>query len=231
MDRTRYTRIGHGDRRFWNPIPDAALTQLLRGLPLQPAPVAVDIGCGRGEALAVLAGAHGATGLGIDPDTAALASADVPGIRWIGERFSPSMLPDGGVDVLLALGSVPWEVVANLGPALRPGGRLVVGDGVLRRPAHADYAAFFGDLPPALPDWRARAEAAGWHLRQERHTTLAEWDAYEELHAARIRAWCHANPDDLDTPAYRARVAMWHGMYRRLGRGVLGFGVFVLEAA
>ena len=228
MDRHRYTRVGHGPRRYWNPVPDDAMDTLLAELPLRQTPWVVDIGCGRGEALRVLSDRFGAVGLAIEPDAQALAAVDLPGVERVAARFTPQQLTRPA-DAILSIGVLPWADLAPLGAHLAPGGVLVVGDGVLTRPAHPDYAAFYGDLPPLLVDWRARAEAAGWRVVRERLATQAEWDRYEECHAARIRAWCDRHPDHPEVEAWRARVDAWHGTYRRHGRGTLGFGVFVLR--
>jgi cyclopropane fatty-acyl-phospholipid synthase-like methyltransferase len=60
--------------RFWNPLPVEGLVALLRELPLPEGARVLDYGCGEGEVLRELVGAHAARVSGVDRSPAAIAS-------------------------------------------------------------------------------------------------------------------------------------------------------------
>jgi SAM-dependent methyltransferase len=99
--------------------------------------VVVELGCGSGHNLAVLAARHGAIATGIDCDPAKVARAralygHLPGLQVIQADAAAYLaaLPPGSADVCLSIfGALsfttdPAALIAQAARVLRPGGRL-----------------------------------------------------------------------------------------------------------
>lgn len=98
----------------------------------------VDLGCGRGQMLCLLAAAFPAsrfTGIDCDPDSVALASAEARARRlanvWLDVRDAESLDAPARFDLVTAFDALrysarPGRVVAGAARALRPGGRLLI---------------------------------------------------------------------------------------------------------
>jgi SAM-dependent methyltransferase len=109
--------------------------------------VAVELGCGSGHNLAVLAARHGATVTGIDHDPAKVARArdlygDIPGLRVIQADAASYLtaLPPASVDACLSIFgafsfSPPGPLLRAAAHALRAGGLLAI---TLRASDHHD---------------------------------------------------------------------------------------------
>jgi SAM-dependent methyltransferase len=98
----------------------------------------VELGCGSGHNLAVLAARHGANATGVDRDPAKAARArelygGVPGVQVVQADAAAHLaaLPAASVDVCLSVFgalsfSPPGPLLAAAARALRPGGLLAV---------------------------------------------------------------------------------------------------------
>jgi 2-polyprenyl-3-methyl-5-hydroxy-6-metoxy-1,4-benzoquinol methylase len=109
----------------------------------------LDAGCGSGRLGGYLARAgHVVTGVDLDPHLIDVARAEHPGVRWevanladlaLGEQFDLQVCA-GNVLTFLA-GTERRPALARLAAHLAPGGRLVVGFGLDRGYALADFEA------------------------------------------------------------------------------------------
>jgi SAM-dependent methyltransferase len=114
--------------------------------------VVVELGCGAGHNLAVLAVRYGAIAVGIDHDPAKVARArelygGIPGLRLIQADAACYLaaLPAASVDVCLSVFgafsfSSPGPLLAAAAHALRPAGLLVI---TLRAGDHRDAVVIF----------------------------------------------------------------------------------------
>jgi hypothetical protein len=68
-------RIGHVNKRYWDPIPHVTMDAVLTGLELGAQPQVLDIRCGRGELLSRVTVVRGAQAIGVDHDAHALEEA------------------------------------------------------------------------------------------------------------------------------------------------------------
>ena len=110
--------------------------------------IVVELGCGSGHNLAVLATRHGAIVTGIDHDPAKVARArtlygDIPGLHVIQADAASHLttLPTGSVDICLSIFgafsfSPPGPLLSATTHVLRPGGLLAI---TLRADDHHDH--------------------------------------------------------------------------------------------
>lgn len=221
----KFTIVAHANRRFLGPYDEKTLYEFLP----PSAGFVLDIGCGKGAALAAVGG----QGIGIEhnPSFAAEARINNPHAQIWEEDAKTCLQRVPPVDTILCLGAsqaigAPAEAAATLASMLKPGGLLLFGDGCWRRPPDEDYLAFleaeesdmrrFEDLPSLAPDLE---------VVKSRQSTFEEWAAYEDSYHATVMDWCRANPNDPDAPAFEARITGWRDAYLKWGRETLGFGM------
>lgn len=117
---------------------------------------------------------------------------------------------------------------------LRPGGRLLLGEGFWeRRPSPARIAAM--PIPPdqyrSLPDLVDLALDHGYRPLALSQASLDEWDEFESRHALGWERWLLANPDSPHADEVRARADAHRDAWLRGWRGVLGFAYLTLVVA
>ncbi|MDX8033773.1 class I SAM-dependent methyltransferase [Lentzea sp. BCCO 10_0856] len=241
----------HEDLTFHGPLSPERAARLIQSLhPLAGAHV-LDVGCGWAELLLrVLEAEPTATGTGVDLDATAIAHGQANATaRGLTSRVNLQVAdvahwqPDSPADVLIVNGATqvwggdPLQHTANALTAaknlLRPGGRLLLGEGFWERePTEAQLAAMpvprdqYGSLA-ALVDL---AHTHGYRLLAVEQASLDEWDVFENGHAQAWERWLRANPDsphaeDIRTKADRFRNYRLHGW-----RGTMGLAYVTLQA-
>ncbi|WP_203182049.1 SAM-dependent methyltransferase [Streptomyces pratensis] len=235
------------DRLTWNtPLSQAHAAQLIDACAPAPGARIADFGSGWGELLMRLVeAAPGSTGDGIETDPEAVAR----GLRLAGERGLTDRVrfheapaaeyPGDGYDLAVSIGSShAWpggtpEALKALRAAVRPGGRVLFGDGFWERepsPAALEgLGAEPGDFGSLLGLIR-QAEAAGLRPLQVTVADQREWDLFESAaNIGRGERWALANPAHPlhagVTEAVAARRTGYYGGYR----GTLGLAYLVLS--
>ncbi|HEX6870583.1 MAG TPA: methyltransferase domain-containing protein [Micromonosporaceae bacterium] len=228
-------------RMRWNtPLSPEHAALLLRRLEVEAGGQVLDLGCGWGELLlqAVVAGGVTCTGIGVDTDQEALAR----GRRLAAERGLDQRVRfvDGEAaawrqpaDRVLCVGaSQAWggcaEALTALTDLVRPGGRLLFGDGCWERPPTAAAAEIFGDTVLPLGDLVEQARAHGWRTLHLSTADQREWDDFESTWRAGRQEWLLAHPDDPRAGTVREELDARLREYVTGYRGVLALAYLVL---
>ena len=241
----------HDDLTFHGPLSASRADQLIRSLGRLDHQHVVDLGCGWAELLLrTLATEPTAIGDGVDRDAAAIEHGRLNAkARGLADRVTLTVGDAGAwsgrdVDVLIVNGASqvwggePTEHTANALRAgrdlLRPGGRLLLGEGFWERePTPAQLAAMPIPLEQcrSLPDLVDLALDHGYRLLALSQASLDEWDDFESRHALGWERWLLANPDSPHADEIRAQADTHRQAWLRGWRGVLGLAYLTLVVA
>ncbi|MER7620978.1 class I SAM-dependent methyltransferase [Streptomyces sp. NPDC126503] len=242
-----------GGLTFHGPLSEARATRLIGRLAAAAPADVLDIGCGWGELLLrVLEAAPGAKGTGIDIDAEDLARGRVLAReRGLADRVtfveeSALGTDRGPVDAVLCLGSSqalcdpgqphdPAAALRELRRLVRPGGRVVLGEGFWERtPTEAELAAMWpgartGDHLSlgALVDL---AVEAGFRPAWIERASGDEWDEFESGYRYDTELWLAANPGHPLAAETRERVDRQRSSWLDGYRDVLGIAYLTLVA-
>ncbi|HLM04028.1 MAG TPA: class I SAM-dependent methyltransferase [Blastococcus sp.] len=244
MDRALASAIAHRWHPVAAPVCDDTLRLLVQRLDLPPDGRLLDLGCGFGEwLLAALEVAPGGTGVGVDTSAPALAEAraraERRGLagRATFEQADAAGWSGEGFDAVLCIGAT--HAFGGLGPTLeavrkylRPGGRVLLGEGYWERTPTQSALDALGAEPGELPDVAGlvrAAQAAGYEPGYGHLSTAEEWDDYEWSWTGALAGWAlsEASGEDRDVALELAREhrTQWLEGYR----GQLGFATLVLH--
>ena len=229
-------------RMLWNtPLSEGHARLLLGQLEGVGGNEVLDLGCGWGELLLrALADLPAATGVGVDSSTSALARGRrLAAERGLSERVR-FMATDASkwtaaADRILCTGaSHAWggtaEALQALALLVRPGGRVLFGDGCWEGPPPSEAAvAMFGEEVLPLREVVDRAARAGWRIIHLSTADQGEWDNFESTYRAGREEWVLANPQHDRASQVRAELDSQLRDYVDVYRGVLGFVYLVLS--
>ena len=120
----------------------------------------------------------------------------------------------------------------GLSRLVRPGGRVLLGEGYWKRPPSPEYVAFIGDPVGIYRDHAENvslAESFGLVPLYATTSTSDEWDDFEWRHRMRVESLAREHPDDPDVAARLARSRAWRDAYLRWGRAEMGFGFYLFQ--
>jgi SAM-dependent methyltransferase len=246
VDRARLSAIAHRWHPVAAPVSDDALDRLVDRLvpPGRGTGRAVDLGCGAGSwLLALLAGHPGYRGVGVDTSGPALdaardraAMAGMVG-RAVFVQADAATWTGEPADVVLCVGAVhafggTAGALAAVRGHLRPGGRVLLGDGFWEtgpsEEALASLQAAPGELSD-LPGLLDEVTRAGFEPGYAHLSSPAEWDEYEWSWTGALTEWAlteaPAGERDAALEAARLHRRQWLAGYR----GELGFLTVVLH--
>lgn len=237
---TDYFVVAESGHELQNPTSEEKLLLLGRRLGLGPESQVLDIASGRGGPALVLARAFGCTvrGIEIRPDFHSVAVeriseagleelvsfevGDASGATHAAESYDTALC----LGASFVYGSLA-DTVDALAPAVRPGGRVVVGEPFWRRlPLPEDYDDR-GDPWTTLEGTVVIFETSGLPVVSVIASSEDDWDRYETLHWQAIERWLAEHPGDPDAASIRARHERAKRMYLRYGRDYLGWAIFV----
>lgn len=249
MDTWKYYAITHADHVVCNPTSTARLDELIGLLDLPDHPGVLDIACGKGEFLVRLAervggpAGEGFSGVGVDlspyclADVRRAAEQRVPAARLeLLHMDGADYVPEpGSFDLAGCLGA-SWifgghrGTLRALAAAVRPGGRILVGEPFWRSEPDAAYLAWAGLTRTQFETHAGNVEAGvaeGLVPLLALVSSGQEWDIYETLQWRATARYAAAHPDDPDLPELLERVARARHEYLAWGRDTLGWALYL----
>ena len=185
---------------FNAPITSARADRLIEILELPPAANVLDVGCGNGEWLARIARRWGvARGLGVDHEAACIQAARLahPALEWREADAGDLEIPDDSLDLAVCVGATHAfsmgepacaETLKRFGRWVKPGGLVLLGEGLWERPPSRDFLDFLGEHPGVYRDHAGNIELArsfGLVPLYALVSTPAEWDDFQWTHTLR----------------------------------------------
>jgi SAM-dependent methyltransferase len=235
LDAARYAAM-----RWNTPLSEAHADALVERLDISAAELILDLGCGWAEFLirALQTTDTESKGLGVDTDGALLERAAASIARsGLEQRVSLHQCPATEwatpADRVICIGaSHAWggtaAALVALRKLVRPGGRLLFGDGCWEGAPTAQALAIFGEDILPLAELIERAVDAGWRVLDLSTADQREWDDFEAGWRRGRENWLLAHPEHPDAVEIRQqmddRLREYVSEYRR----VLGFCYLVL---
>jgi SAM-dependent methyltransferase len=227
-------------RMRWNtPLSEEHSDLLLDRLECQMVDELLDLGCGWGELLLRgLTRSQKSRGVGVDNsdwalDRARAAAADrglVERVRFV--AHDAAVWRESAERVLCIGASHAWgggaEALRGLTDVVRPGGRLLFGDGYWQQPPTVAAVEMFGEGISTLSALAESAIEAGWRVLHLSTADQREWDDFESTWRAGREQWLLANPSDFRSSQVKAEMESRLRDYLTVYRGVLGFAYLVL---
>lgn len=241
---------------FHGPLSEARATRIVaraaEALTAADRPTVLDLGCGWGElTLRLLDAAPAATAVGVDLNEEDLERGrSLARARGLADRveFAAESATDtvrGPADVVLCLGSAHTLRPADAAPPhtadalralrrlVRPGGRVVLGEGFWERtPTAAELAALWPDARAEehllLGDLTDAAVAAGFRPMWVETANAEEWEEFESAYLADVEVWLAANAGHPRAAEARERADRHRATWLRGYRGLLGIAYLTL---
>lgn len=120
------------------------------------------------------------------------------------------------------------QALRSLSELVRPGGRVLFGDGYWDQPPTTAASELFGDDIVSLSTLADQALRAGWRVLYLSCADQHEWDEFESTWRAGREQWSLLNSDDPRAHEVRAGLDQRLREYLTVYRGVLGFVYLVL---
>jgi cyclopropane fatty-acyl-phospholipid synthase-like methyltransferase len=229
----------------WNtPLSEEHAALLLRRLDVRPGARVLDLGCGWGELLLRVVAAGGAagavatTGVGVDTDDAALARGRALAAERSLDKLVTFVKEDAAAwrepaDRVICVGAShafggTAAAIEALAGTVRPGGRLLFGDGYWERQPTTDAVEIFGDETMPLAELIEQVRGLGWRVLHFSTADQREWDDFESTWYAGRQEWLLEHPEDPRAPEIREELDTRLREYVSVYRGLLGLGYFVL---
>lgn len=246
MPDLQYFEIVEAEHRILNPFTDGKLALLAEVCRLEPGQRMLDLACGKAELLATWAHRYGIGGVGVDISEVFLAAARAR-VEELGVADRVTLVhgdaggyrPEESFDLASCVGAT-WigggfgGTVELLREAVKPGGRIVVGEPYWTEPPPDAAFEALGVAPAdftSLPGLLDQIEAAGLDLVEMVLADPDSWDRYEAQHWAAANNWLRADPSHPMAAEVRDNIRRHRRAYLTYGRRYLGWGVFVLRDA
>jgi cyclopropane fatty-acyl-phospholipid synthase-like methyltransferase len=227
-------------RMRWNtPLSEDHADLLIQRLGVEAADLIADLGCGWGQFLVrAFAKTPTSRGLGVDNAEWAVTRGQALAIEYgLADRVA-FVTEDASrwtesADRLVCIGaSHAWvgsaQALQGLRNVVRPGGRVVFGDGCWEQAPTSAASQLFGDDVLPLGALVDEAIHTGWTIRHLSTADQREWDDFESTWRSGREQWLLSNTADPRAPELRAELDQRLRDYLTVYRGVLGFVFLVL---
>ena len=231
-----------GAMRWNTPLSEAHAELLLSRLELPTSGSVLDLGCGWGELLIRAVAATGdaaVTGIGVDTYAPDLARGrEAAAARGLEDRvkFVEASAVGWGepADRVLCIGAThAWggskPALGALAESVKPGGRLLFGDGFWQREPGKAAVEIFGEEVVPLSELVRLAHAAGWQVMHLSEADQLEWDDFETTWRLGRHRWLAEHPDHAAAPKLGEELQQGVLEYLDVYRGVLGYCYLVLR--
>ena len=240
MNRLRYHELLETDHDIQNPMSSAKLRRVIECLEIRDGERIVDVGCGKGWLTCELASTHAVHVIGLDFSKvftdiarARLASAQLRGSAEI--VLGPARdfpLPAQPFDVGLCIGATMalGDLAGTLEwmtKAVRPGGRIAIGEPFAARPMPADIAARWTEYNRTVADIGEMFRDRGFDLTCVVGSSTGDWDHYESQHWRAAANFVAAHPDDPDVEEVKTKSDADRARYLAIERDCFGWAIFV----
>jgi SAM-dependent methyltransferase len=231
--------VVYHDMRWNTPLSEDHADLLLDRLGVEADDQIADLGCGWGQLLIrAVAKTPICRGIGVDTAEWALARGRAEAIELgVSDRVvfiaeDASTWAESADRVVCVGASHAWggtvQALRSLSDLVRPGGRVLFGDGYWDQPPTTAASELFGDDIVSLSTLADQALGAGWRILHLSSADQNEWDEFESTWRAGREQWWLSNRDDPRAHEVRARLDQRLHEYLTVYRGVLGFGYLVL---
>jgi SAM-dependent methyltransferase len=225
-----------------NPTTPAKVLAAGQAARLRPGSHVVDFGCGYGEALALWASRFAITGLGIDLREQACARARrklaelglADRIEIVCANAAEYKVAPHAYDLAACIGATfIWggfsPALASLKQALRPGGRVLVGEVYWRAAAvPPEFARDHRDMH-SEHELLEIMRQNGLELEYVVRASQDDWDRYEAGNWQGLVAWLEENQGHPERAAVLGHLRDSQDEYFRYGREHFGWAVYVLR--
>lgn len=243
LSQQTYGTISHPGLRYINPISSAKVEEMIELLGLNAESSVLDIGSGKAELLIRLVERYQVKALGLELDASYIQEAREQAAARIAAgklelRECDALTFDPGAtlfDLASCVGAC--HIYGGLRPTLehlarwvRPGGKVLVGDGYWKKEPAPEYLAALQTTRDELQT-HADNVATGFSLGlTPMYASVCnddEWDRFEWLHLH--ERYAYRKPDDPGMPSLIAELHAWRDIYLRWGRDTLGFGLYLFQ--
>lgn len=234
MNQTDYWAIAEADIEIQNPVTDRKLRLLDDYCDLRDGLKVLDIGCGKAWIMRQWAERFAIDGTGIDTNPAFVefarsktpAKGKLQFLQQPADKFEPQ---PASYDVAICLGAAFAlggfvQAVDWLAAALKPGGKLVIGDLTLK---HRPVVQTHQHLPLDAVEMMGVVERHGAEVSALISASDADFERYASHHRHATLRWAREHPDhpDQDEVLDKSR-ADW-GEYLRTIRPLMGWTIYV----
>jgi SAM-dependent methyltransferase len=244
MDRNRFSAIAHRTHTFCSPVSDTTFERLLGQLELKRHARVADFGCGNAHMLMRVCMKFCCAGTGFERNPYFIKLA-----REAIEEHAPAgrieivegdaAVERGHFDFAMCSGARPFCATAEanlsgLKARVVPGGMLLLGEGYWKRPPSPEFLEALGGA--AEDDMTSHAgnvalgESLGLVPLWAATASDAEWDDYEWRYGRSIEDFVDKTPSDPDAAEMLTRTRAWRKSYLTMGRGTLGFGLYLFRS-
>lgn len=223
-----------------NPISAEKVLEIGQILNLSEGDRVIDFGCGHGELLRLWAQAFGTTGLGVDIRQHACKRARKKMAKHgLDDRFeivhsnaADFNFEKGAYDVAACVGpTFIWggyrETIRAMKPAIRPGGKLVIGEASWKHsqipPEYAISEKFLTEEQLLKITWEE-----GFELLSVIRASQDDWDRYESGNWRGLLHWLQENPDHSERQEVLGHLHQSQVEYLPYGREYLGWAIYAL---